>query len=66
MKRWLALMLALVLLPTAAGAIEDCHRVEVTKQDTRQDNQSFVRLWQVDTALDTVDAELAAIAEEYV
>lgn len=67
MKRWLALVLAIaLLLPAAAGAIEDCHRVQVTKKDTTQSNKSFVRLWQVDTVLDSVDEELSAIADEYV
>ena len=68
MKRALALILTiLMLLPAAtAGAIEDCHRVEVTKEDTKQENKSIVRLWKVDTVLDSVDEELAGIAADYV
>lgn len=68
MKRLIALVMVILLLLPAlpAGAIEECHRVKVTKKDTTQKNKSIVRLWQVDTVLDTVDEELAAIAGEYV
>jgi len=68
MKRLLALVLACVMLLGAAPAlaIEECHRVEVTKKDTTQENKSFIRRWKVDTVLDSVDEELAIIADEYV
>ncbi|MBE5804805.1 MAG: hypothetical protein E7316_09890 [Clostridiales bacterium] len=68
MKRLLALALTLLLLLPAipAGAIEDCHRVEVTKRDTTQENKSIIRRWKVDTVLDSVDEELGVIADEYV
>ena len=63
MKRLLALVLACVILLGAAPAlaIEECHRVEVTKKDTTQENKSFIRRWKVDTVLDSVDEELAVI-----
>ena len=68
MKRLLALVVACVMLLCAAPAvaIEECHRVEVTKQDTTQENKSIIRRWKVDTVLDSVDEELAIIADEYV
>ena len=72
MKRLLALLLAcMLLMPAAAGAeylgtIQTCHRVTVTKKDTTQDNKSVIRRWTVDTALDSVDEELAVLADEYV
>lgn len=69
MKRLIAMLLCLLLaLPAAAGAetLQDCHRVEVTRQDTTQKNKSVIRLWTLDTALDSVDAELSALTAEYV
>jgi len=69
MKRLLAVLLCLLLaLPAAAGAetLQDCHRVKVTREDTTQKNKSVIRLWTLDTALDSVDAELAALTAEYV
>lgn len=70
MKRLLALTLALALmLPVGAASAEtlqECHRVTVTKKDTTQDNQSVIRLWTLDTALDSVDVELADIAQGFV
>lgn len=70
MKRLLALTLALMLTLPAVSAVaegfQECHRVTVTKQDTTQDNKSVVRLWTADTVLDSVDAELADIAQDFV
>ncbi len=70
MKRLLAAALALTLLvcaaPALAETLQDCHRVALAKQDTTQENKSVVRLWTADTALDSVDAELAEIAAAYV
>ena len=70
MKRLLALALALCLLscalPAGAETLQDCHRVTATKKDTTQDNGSVIRLWTLDTALDSVDEALAAISDEYV
>ena len=68
-KRLLAVLLCLMLmLPAAASAetLQECHRVKVTRNDTKQKNQSVIRLWTLDTALDSVDAELAELTEEYV
>ncbi|MDY4139400.1 MAG: polysaccharide deacetylase family protein [Eubacteriales bacterium] len=70
MKRLLALTLALLLAlsawPALAETLQDCHRVTMTKADTTQANKSVIRLWTADTVLDTVDEELAAIAQDYV
>lgn len=71
MKRLLALLAALMLLTAlapAAGAetLQDCHRVKLTKKDTTQKNKSVIRLWTADTALDSVDAELAGITQDMV
>lgn len=68
-KRLLAVLLCLMLmLPAAASAetLQECHRVKVTRNDTKQKNQSVIRLWTLDTALDSVDAELAELTDEYV
>lgn len=70
MKRLLALTLCLCMLLPALGAaaegFQECHRVTVTKKDTTQDNKSVIRLWTVDTVLDSVDTELADIAQDFV
>lgn len=72
MRRLLAGVLALLL---AMGAMtssaltegfQECHRVTLTKADTKQDNKSVVRVWTADTVLDSVDQELAAIEQAYV
>ena len=68
----LTLMLALAALPALAEKVEpglplqECHKVAVTKKDTTQKNKSVIRQWSLDTYDDTVDAELAAIMQEYV
>ncbi|MBR4080772.1 MAG: polysaccharide deacetylase family protein [Clostridia bacterium] len=68
MKRLLALLAALMLLVPAATAetLQDCHRVTLTKKDTTQKNKSIIRVWTADTALDSVDAELASITQDFV
>ncbi len=76
MKKLLCLVLAMLLaLPVCVLAeapaepglpLQDCHKVTVTRQDTKQKNASVIRLWTLDTVSDEVDAELAAITEEYV
>ncbi len=72
MKKLLCLVLALLLAVPAAFAdekglpLQDCHRVEVTREDTKQKNKSVIRLWSLDTANDQVDAEIAAIMAEWV
>ena len=68
----LTLMLTLAALPALAEKVEpgmplqECHKVAVTRQDTTQKNKSVIRRWSLDTYDDTVDAELAAIMQEYV
>ena len=74
MKRMLALLLvfALLLPVCAAGAegqglaLQDCHKVTLTKEDTKQSNKSVIRLWTADTALDSVDQSLAEITSRWV
>ena len=71
MKRLLAMLLAFTLavcvIPlSAAETLQDCHRVTLTKEDTTQENKSVVRLWTADTALDSVDEELAELTGQYV
>lgn len=73
MKRLLSALLALCLILTssiamAAGQglpLQDCHKVTLTKTDTKQSNKSVVRLWKADTVLDSVDAELASITTRW-
>lgn len=66
-QRWLAMILGLLTLCASAGAetLQPCHRFTLTRQDTTQDNKSVIRLWNIDTANDEVDAELMALAHEY-
>ena len=65
LRRVLALAAALCLLGTAAAeGLQDCHRFTLTKKDTTQSNKSVVRVWTVDTALDSVDAEINALAQD--
>ncbi len=56
-----------LLLSLSAGAetLQDCHRVKMDKIDQTQANKSVIRLWTVDTALDSVDAQIRAIEDEY-
>lgn len=69
MKRIIALLLCLaMLLPVlSAGAegMQDCHRFTLKRQDTTQKNKSVIRLWNIDTSNDDVDAELMALAHAY-
>ena len=71
MKRLAALLLCAVMMMTcltgaSAEGFQECHRVTLTRADTTQDNKSVVRVWQVDTVLDSVDRELAAIEQAFV
>ncbi len=76
MRRWMSILLAalLIFLMTPAQAeklepgtpLQVCHQVAVTRKDTTQKNKSVIRLWTLDTYDDTVDAELAALTQEYV
>ena len=71
MKRWIALLLALLLLPLTAPAegqglpLQDAHKVTLTWTDTTQDNKSVSRLWHAATALPSVDGEINGLAEAY-
>lgn len=71
MKRLIALMVSLMLLLGAVNAaagegFQECHRVKLTKADTKQENKSVVRVWTADTVLDSVDHDLAEITQAYV
>ena len=72
MKRWIALLLTLLLaLPVAALAAEkglplqEVHKVSLTKTDTTQSNKSVIRLWHAETALPAVDEEVNGLAEAF-
>ena len=59
------LLAALLLLRCAVSmgeAISDWHRVTNTYTDTKNDNKSVVRLWQVETANEAVTEEINGIA----
>ncbi len=77
MRKMLSLLLAVMLLaslfiPALAEKMEpgmplqECHKVTAVKNDTTQKNKSVIRLWTLDTYDDSVDAELAALTQEYV
>ena len=77
MRKMLSLLLAVMLLaslfiPALAEKMEpgmplqECHKVTAVKSDTTQKNKSVIRLWTLDTYDDSVDAELAALTQEYV
>ena len=71
MKRLCALLMCLLLAVMASTAsaekygYQDCHRFTLTRQDTTQSNKSVIRMWNIDTSNDVVDAELMAIATGY-
>lgn len=76
MRRWMWMICAAMLLGLLGTAqaeklepglpLQICHQVEVTRADTTQKNKSVIRLWTLDTYDDAVDAELAALTQEYV
>ena len=57
-------VLAAAYVPAARAGepIADCHRVKNTYTETRQENKSVIRLWQVETALPAVTEEINGIA----
>ena len=54
-----------VLSLATAQSLQDCHRVAMDKKDTKQENRSVVRIWTVDTVLDSVDDEIRQIEDAY-
>ena len=54
-----------VLSQATAQSLQDCHRVAMDKKDTKQENRSVVRIWTVDTVLDSVDDEIRQIEDAY-
>ena len=70
-ERFLCIPVAMILLCcclwAAAGAetIRECHRVTSTARETKQDNNSRVKLWQVETAHPVVSEEVNGIAAKW-
>ena len=67
MKRLCALVLCMMLFASAAmaEAMQDCHRFTLEREDTTQANKSVIRMWNIETYNDFVDAELMDIAYAY-
>ena len=73
--RSLAALSGLILLLCAGAAnaaslqagqpLQECHRVENSYKDTKNDNKSVVRLWQVETAHPSVTEEVNGIARAW-
>ena len=66
-ERFLSVLAAVILLCSlcaGAGAetIQECHRVTSTASETKQDNGSRVKLWQLETAHPAVSEEVNGIA----
>ncbi len=64
----LILVLATLVLAAACAAgegFQPCHQVTSTSESTTQKNKSVVRLWHVETALDSVTEEINGIAEAW-
>lgn len=71
MKRLIAMLLCLMLLPCVSVAeaglpLQECHRTTLTETEIKQRNGSAAYLWQIDTAVDSVDAELNAVTKAWV
>ena len=63
------LLLALVLAAGCASGettpLQECHKVTNTAESTTQKNKSVIRIWHVETALDSVTEEINGIAEAW-
>jgi peptidoglycan/xylan/chitin deacetylase (PgdA/CDA1 family) len=70
-ERVLSVLAALMLLcgglscPAGAEPIQECHRVTSTARETKQENSSRVKLWQVETAHPAVTEEINGIAAKW-
>ncbi|MBQ9252970.1 MAG: polysaccharide deacetylase family protein [Clostridia bacterium] len=68
-KKWLGIILFLACLCAlslaAAESISPLHQVQNGYQDTVNSNKSVVRLWQVETAADSVTEEVNGIAQAW-
>ena len=60
-----ALFLFLAAAPAEAEGISPLHQVSNTHRDTKNENKSVVRLWQVETALESVTEEINGIASAW-
>ena len=61
-------LILLLLLPLSlafAEPLQECHKVQMDKVDTTQANKSVIRIWTVDTVLDSVDDEIRSIEDAY-
>ena len=65
--RLVAVLCALLLTAFPAGAepLQECHRVVSSARETKQKNNSRVRLWQVDTAHPAVSEEINGLAQAW-
>ncbi len=64
----LTIMVFALILAAACAAgegFQPCHKVTSTAESTTQGNKSVVRLWHVETALDSVTDEINGIAEAW-
>ena len=61
----LCLALPCAARPAAGEALQECHKVQNSYEDTTQDNKSVIRLWQVETALPQVTEEINGIASAW-
>jgi len=69
-KRLTALVLLLCLLSSlpalsAGETLQACHKVANSYKDTKNANKSVIRLWQVETALESVTEEVNGIASAW-
>lgn len=67
---WICLLLSLCMV-TAASAetdgtpIQPCHQVTMTEQKSTAQNGASISVWHITTALDEVNSELNALADDY-
>ena len=70
-RKWLALLMCLFLLPVTALAdsqrlpLQDAHRVTLTQLGEQQSNGSEVYRWDIVTAQESVTEELNALAKAW-
>ena len=69
-ERVLSVLAAVILACCICGfagaeTIQECHRVTSTAKETKQDNGSRVKLWQLETAHPAVSKEVNGIASEW-
>ena len=60
-----AALLCCLCVPARVETIQECHRVTSTAKETKQDNGSMVKLWQLETAHPVVSEEVNSIAAKW-